>query len=53
MSELIVGANTSGEGSGTCTAAADLSEVLLDLDLIDNLLELFGMLVKASLSFIA
>ena len=39
--------NTSGEDSGTGT---DLSEILLDLDLIEDLLELlFGVLVEASL----
>ena len=39
--------NTSGEDSGTET---DTSEVLLDLDLMEDLLELFfGVLVEASL----
>ena len=43
-------AHTSGEDSGTCAAWADLSEVLLDLDLMEDLLELFLTLVEASLS---
>ena len=43
--------STSGETSGTCAARTDLSEVLLDLDLMEDLLELFGVLVEASLLF--
>lgn len=45
--------HTSGEDSGTCAAWVDLSEVLLDLDLMDDLLELFLTLVEASLPFAA
>ena len=33
----------------TCAPGADLSEVLLDLDLTEDLLELFGVAVEASL----
>ena len=40
---------TSGEDSGTCAAGTDLSEVLLDFDLMEDLLELFGVLVVASM----
>ena len=35
--------------SGTCAAGTDLSEVLLDFDLMEDLLELFGVLVESSL----
>ena len=43
----VIVVNTSGEDSGTGT---DLSEVLLDLDLMEDLLELFfGVLVETSL----
>ena len=44
--------NTSGKDSGACAAWADLSEVLLDLDLTEDLLELFE-IVEASLPFAA
>ncbi len=45
--------NTSGDDSGNCVTGTDLSEVLLDLDLTEDLLELFGVLVEASLPFAA
>ncbi len=44
---------TSGDDSGTCATGAEMSEVLLDLDLTEDLLELFGVLAEASLSFTA
>ena len=40
---------TSGEDSRICAAGTDLSEVLLDFDLTEDLLELFGVLVVASM----
>ena len=46
--KLVVG-NTSGEVSGTLDPRGDLSEVLLDLDLMEDLLEFLGVLVEASL----
>ena len=47
---IVVNTSESGEDSGTCAAWVDLSEVLLDLDLTEDLLELFLTLVEASLS---
>ena len=46
-------AHTSGEDSETCAAWADLSEVLLDLDLTEDLLELFLTLIEDSLPSVA
>ena len=39
--------------SGTDAAGTDLSEVLLELDLMEDLLELFGVLVGAFSPFVA
>ena len=44
-----INCNTSGKVSGIFAPRGDLSEVLLDLDLMEDLLELFGVLVEASL----
>ena len=44
--------NTSGEVS-FCSVGNGLSEVLLDFDLSEDLLELFGVLVEASLPLAA